>query len=75
MGIVTFLALIFLCQICLSYSSAFTFHINFRIRWLISTGILIEIMLNLKVNLGRDDILINIESSNCEYNSSFHLGL
>ena len=48
---------------------------NFRIRWLISTGILIEIVLNLKVNLGRDDILINIESSNCEYNSSFHLGL
>ena len=66
---------IFLCQICLSNSSAFTFYVTFRIRWLISTGILIETMLNLKVNLGRDDILINIEPSNYEYNSSFHLGL
>ena len=74
-GYCDFSNFIFLCQICFSYSSAFTFHVTFRIRWLISTGILIETMLNLKVNLGRDDILINIEPSNYEYNSSFHLGL
>ena len=59
-GYCDFSNFIFLCQICFSYSSTFTFHVTFRIRWLISTGILIETMLNLKVNLGRDDILIKL---------------